>query len=167
MTEHDPATDAPFGDDELRACLRVLEAIRADRGQLTRLSQAQRRELLTLAGQVAKPDRHDLRRMAKAFRRAEREAEQAQDRQAIERAGLRIQRRADHYTPLWLPPPDADAAAAQQRPDLNAALACYVCKQPYTQVHRYYDSMCRDCGDFNYAKREQTAESNARIGARR
>ena len=162
MTEHDPATDAPFGDDELRACLRVLEAIRADRGQLTRLSQAQRRELLTLAGQVAKPDRHDLRRMAKAFRRAEREAEQAQDRQAIERAGLRIQRRADHYTPLWLPPPDADAAAAQQRPDLNAALACYVCKQPYTQVHRYYDSMCRDCGDFNYAKREQTADLHGR-----
>ena len=24
-------------------------------------------------------------------------------------------------------------------------------------MHRYYDSMCRDCGDFNYAKREQTA----------
>ena len=25
-------------------------------------------------------------------------------------------------------------------------------------THRYYDSMCRECGDFNYAKREQTAD---------
>ena len=25
-------------------------------------------------------------------------------------------------------------------------------------MHRYYDSMCDDCGDFNYAKREQTAD---------
>src|SRR6202000_3130180 len=25
-------------------------------------------------------------------------------------------------------------------------------------MHRYYDSMCDECGDFNYAKREQTAD---------
>jgi NAD(P)-dependent dehydrogenase (short-subunit alcohol dehydrogenase family) len=25
-------------------------------------------------------------------------------------------------------------------------------------VHRYYDSMCEACGDFNYAKRDQTAD---------
>jgi NAD(P)-dependent dehydrogenase (short-subunit alcohol dehydrogenase family) len=25
-------------------------------------------------------------------------------------------------------------------------------------MHRYYDSMCEGCGDFNYAKREQTAD---------
>ena len=35
---------------------------------------------------------------------------------------------------------------------------CYVCKQPFAKVHRYYDSMCESCGDFNYAKREQTAD---------
>ena len=26
-------------------------------------------------------------------------------------------------------------------------------------MHRYYDSMCEECGEFNYAKREQTADS--------
>jgi NAD(P)-dependent dehydrogenase (short-subunit alcohol dehydrogenase family) len=89
--------------------------------------------------------------MAKAFRRAERASAQQQDRQAIEQAGLRIQRRSATYSPLWLPPPEPE------RPALRAARACYVCKQPYTEVHRYYDSMCRACGDFNYAKREQSA----------
>ncbi|MGC4029347.1 MAG: SDR family oxidoreductase [Steroidobacteraceae bacterium] len=154
-------------EHDLRTCLRVLQAIHDDRAALTALTQQQRRELLTLAGLVAKPDRQDLRRMAKAFRRAEREATLAQDRKAIEQAGLRLQRRSETYAPLWLPPPEAQnmdgTAAANEQPALNAARACYVCKQPYTQVHRYYDSMCRGCGDFNYAKRSQTADLAGRV----
>jgi NAD(P)-dependent dehydrogenase (short-subunit alcohol dehydrogenase family) len=143
-------------DDDLRACLRVLRAIEADRAHLTRLSRDQRRELLTLAGLVAKPERHDLVRMAKAFRRAERQAIREQDRRAIEQAGLRVQRRAPLYTPLWLEPPKP--AQARDRPRLNQQRDCYVCKQPFTSVHRFYDSMCEPCGDFNYAKRAQNAD---------
>ena len=44
------------------------------------------------------------------------------------------------------------------RAELKNELACYVCKQPFTQVHGFYDSLCEPCGDFNYAKREQTAD---------
>ena len=40
----------------------------------------------------------------------------------------------------------------------NRERDCYVCKQPFAKVHRYYDSMCEPCGDFNYAKREQSAD---------
>jgi NAD(P)-dependent dehydrogenase (short-subunit alcohol dehydrogenase family) len=75
--------------------------------------------------------------------------------------GLRIQRRATRYTPLWLPPPQA-ADTPEAQPPLGRALNCYVCKQPFTLTHRYYDSMCRECGDFNYAKREQTADLSGR-----
>ena len=82
--------------DDFAACVRVLRTIEADRSHLTRLTQEQRRELLTLAGLVAKPERHDLVKMAKAFRRAERDAAKEQDRKAIEQAGLRVQRRAAH-----------------------------------------------------------------------
>ncbi len=171
MTSADDSTDSPFDAEDFATCLRVLQAVQADRGCLTRLTQAQRRELLTLAGLVAKPERHELVRMAKAFRRAERESAQQQDRQAIEQAGLRVQRRSASYAPLWLPPPDAagpgSAATATepapQRAELRKALSCYVCKQPYTEVHRYYDSMCRACGDFNYAKRGQTADLRGRF----
>jgi NAD(P)-dependent dehydrogenase (short-subunit alcohol dehydrogenase family) len=171
MSPADATPDAPFDPEDFAACLRVLQAVQADRGCLTRLTQAQRRELLTLAGLVAKPERHELVRMAKAFRRAERESAQQQDRQAIEQAGLRLQRRSASYAPLWLPPPEADGAGADEpaaspvapRPGLRKALSCYVCKQPYTEVHRYYDSMCRACGDFNYAKREQTADLRGHV----
>jgi NAD(P)-dependent dehydrogenase (short-subunit alcohol dehydrogenase family) len=148
-----PRADATLSDGDVEACVRVLRAIDADRSHLTRLSRELRRELLTLAGLVAKPERHELVRMAKAFRRAEREAARAQDRKLIDQAVLRVQRRSAVYAPLRLEPPQAE-----QRAELNRELACYVCKQPFAKMHRYYDSLCEPCGDFNYAKREQTAD---------
>jgi NAD(P)-dependent dehydrogenase (short-subunit alcohol dehydrogenase family) len=150
-----PVSTAALSEDDVEACVRVLRAIEADRAHLTRLSRAQRRELLTLAGLVARPERQDLRRMAKAFRRAEREAAKAHDRELVDRALLRVQRRAPVYAPLKLERPAEDPT---ERAELNRELVCYVCKQPFTRLHRYYDSLCEPCGDFNYAKREQTAD---------
>jgi NAD(P)-dependent dehydrogenase (short-subunit alcohol dehydrogenase family) len=148
--------DTALSDDDVRACVRVLRAIEADRSHLTRLTQEQRRELLTLAGLVAKPERHDLVKMAKAFRRAEREAAKERDRKVIEQTGLRVQRRSETYAPLWLEPPKPEDLG--ERPQLHQERSCYVCKKPFVKMHRYYDSMCDECGDFNYAKRELTAD---------
>ncbi|MGB6310505.1 MAG: SDR family oxidoreductase, partial [Steroidobacteraceae bacterium] len=44
------------------------------------------------------------------------------------------------------------------RPEFRQERDCYVCKQPFARVHRHYDSLCDACGDFNYAKREQSAD---------
>jgi hypothetical protein len=30
-------------------------------------------------------------------------------------------------------------------------------------MHHFYDSMCADCGDFNYAKRFQTADVKGQV----
>jgi NAD(P)-dependent dehydrogenase (short-subunit alcohol dehydrogenase family) len=162
MEAPDPVPDSPaaISDDDVDACIRVLRAIEADRSHLTRLGRELRRELLTLAGLVAKPDRHDLVRMAKAFRRAEREAAKAHDRQLVDQALLRVQRRSPVYAPLKLERPAADDADGSAQ--LKNELACYVCKQPFTKMHRYYDSLCEPCGDFNYFKRDQTADLTGR-----
>src|SRR5262245_60849573 len=159
----DPATAAPpdaeLSDEDVLTCVRVLRAIEADRSHLTRIGRELRRELLTLAGLVAKPERHDLVRMAKAFRRAEREAAKAHDRELVDRAALRVQRRSPVYAPLKLEPPRPDHSVdADERAELRRERDCYVCKKPFAKVHRYYDSLCEECGDFNYAKREQTAD---------
>ncbi|RPI63275.1 MAG: SDR family NAD(P)-dependent oxidoreductase, partial [Lysobacterales bacterium] len=151
-----PASEAALSDDDIETCVRVLRAIEGDRSHLTRLNRERRRELLTLAGLVSKPERHELVRMAKAFRRAEREAAKAHDRKLVDQTLLRIQRRSSVYAPLRLERPALDEHA--DRPELRRELACYVCKRPFTNVHRYYDSLCEPCGDFNYAKREQTAD---------
>ncbi|MET0291399.1 MAG: SDR family oxidoreductase [Steroidobacteraceae bacterium] len=159
MNSDDAAPGAAPSDDEVASCLRVLRAIEADRSLLVGLDAERRRELLTLAGLVAKPERHDLVRMAKAFRRQEREAAKARDREVIDRTALRIQRKATEYTPLWLEPPRADDTAEELGRERN----CYVCKQDYTRPHRFYDSLCETCGDFNYAKRTQTADLAGRV----
>ena len=131
MDTSDPPRAALAADD-VRICIDVLRAIEADRSRLTPLPPDQRRELLTLAGLVAKPERHDLVRMAKAFRRADRAAARERDQQLIARTGLRVQRRATRYTPLWLPEPPVTAGTAPE-PTLAQALNCYVCKQPLTR----------------------------------
>src|SRR6202046_3084231 len=120
------APDATLTDEDVRTCVRVLRLIEADRSHLTSLSQDQRRELLMLAGLVTKPDRHDVSRMLKGFRRAKRQSSQQHDRDIIERAGLRMQRRSKVYAPLWLerPKPEAESAAGEFRQERN----CYVCK---------------------------------------
>ena len=143
-------------DGELRECTRVLRAIQADRSHLVCLTQDERRELLTLAGLVAKPEGHELVKMRKAFRRAERETVKQHDREIIEQAGLRVQRRSAVYAPLWLERPKPDGP--DDRFEFRSERTCYVCKKPFTKMHRYYDSMCDACGDFNYAKREQSAD---------
>jgi NAD(P)-dependent dehydrogenase (short-subunit alcohol dehydrogenase family) len=158
---HSSGAGAAPAEEDMRTCLRVLRAIEADRSHLTRLSREDRRELLMLAGLVAKPERQDLVRMAKAFRRADREAAKAHDRRVVEQAGLRVQRRSAVYAPLWLAPPEEPSAHDSQ--ELKQNRACYVCKRPFVKVHRYYDSMCGDCGDFNYAKRGQTADLSGRF----
>ena len=146
-----PSLGTSLTDEDVRTGVRVLRLIEADRSCLTTLSQEQRRELLMLAGLVTKPDRHDVSRMLKGFRRAKRKISQEHDRNIIERAGLRMQRRSKVYAPLRLerPKPEVMSVSGEFRRERN----CYVCKQSFAKMHRYYDSMCETCGEFNYAKR--------------
>ncbi len=151
-----PAPETTLAEEDVRTCVRVLRSIEADRSHLSRLTQEQRRELLMLAGLVTKPERHDVSRMLKGFRRAKRQMTQEHDRNVIERAGLRVQRRSKIYAPLRLERPKPGVADGDR--EFHQERNCYVCKQPFAKMHRYYDSMCEACGDFNYAKREQSAD---------
>ena len=47
--------------------------------------------------------------------------------------------------------------------ELSEARACYICKQPYRRVHFFYDSMCPDCGDLNYKKRDELTDLTGRV----
>jgi NAD(P)-dependent dehydrogenase (short-subunit alcohol dehydrogenase family) len=48
-------------------------------------------------------------------------------------------------------------------PWLSAERSCYVCKKRCREVHFFYDQLCSKCGDFNYAKRSQTADLSGRV----
>lgn len=42
------------------------------------------------------------------------------------------------------------------------ARKCYVCKKEFRELHHFYDQMCTECGDLNYAKRDETADLRGR-----
>jgi len=134
------ASDVSLIEEDVLTCVRVLRAIEQDRSHLTRLTQAQRIELLSVAGRVVKPERSDMVKMAKSFRRADREKDKERDREALERTALRVQRKSEVYRPLWLERPDQQPSSEQS--ELKQERTCYICKQSFTRVHRYYDSMC-------------------------
>jgi len=146
---------------EIEAAAALLEKLATDRAPLARLPEALRRRLLVAAGRVSRPERHEQVRMAKEFRRQDRAKLRAEDQAALEQSGLRTQRKSPVYTPLWVLPPPEDAE--ENAPSLHQERACYVCKAPFRKVHFFYDSMCEPCGDFNYAKRKQTADLRGRV----
>jgi NAD(P)-dependent dehydrogenase (short-subunit alcohol dehydrogenase family) len=40
---------------------------------------------------------------------------------------------------------------------------CYICKRHYVAVHPFYDQLCVSCGEFNFAKRGESADLTGRV----
>lgn len=174
---------------DVEAAIRLLDTLCEDRMRLVEIPEDLRLRLLIVAGRISRPGRDAVAQSARGHRKARKTASVQQDRALIETSGLRLQRQAPVYTPLWLEPPAPDSVAEPDvaepdaaepdaaesdtaephtgpgaaRPGLNRPRACYVCKAPYTRLHFYYDAMCSRCGDFCHAKRRQTAQLNGRV----
>ncbi len=142
------------------AALAFLEAVVADRRVLTEVDEPTRRALMQAAGAFLYPDPKMKRALAKAFRNKEKKAIRDADREVLASARIRELRKAPVFVtpgPMpELPPPDEPAR------ELLEEKKCYVCKRRYKTVHFFYDQMCGECGDFNYAKRTQTADLRGR-----
>ncbi|WP_013320228.1 SDR family NAD(P)-dependent oxidoreductase [Gloeothece verrucosa] len=46
---------------------------------------------------------------------------------------------------------------------LSHPIPCYICKQPYTDIHFFYHSLCPICAEFNYHKRHQRTNLKGRV----
>ena len=152
----------------LRAAAEALEAVAADRGLLETLSNDERARLLTAAGDVFEPDVVRRRQSSKAFRRREKAARIQRDETMLAETGIRTLRDKPVYTsPNVFPPREFGETEAIDDPDAPRELIepqhCYVCKQPYAEIHPFYDQLCGVCGDFNLAKRTETADLHGRV----
>ena len=163
-------TPAPIESADVEAAIRLLDLLCDDRNRLCEIPEDRRLQLLIAAGRISRPGRDAVAQSGRAHRKTRKRAEIREDRALIDASGLRQQRLAPVYTPLWLEPPPAEAgaaaepkASAEPTPGLHRARACYVCKEAYTQIHFYYDAMCKRCGDFCYAKRRQSVDLSGRV----
>ena len=154
----------------LRAATEALEAVIADRSLLQQLPLEARTRLLNAAGDVYEPDVAKRRRQIKAERREEKQRKAQRDQGALNETGIRSLRAKPVFTtpnvfaPQLAGPDEIDDEADPG--DVREAvqpLHCYICKRKYTSIHPFYDQMCAECGDFNYAKRSETADLSGRV----
>jgi NAD(P)-dependent dehydrogenase (short-subunit alcohol dehydrogenase family) len=174
--------DVPLDDAALARTVRVLQQIAADRSVLANVDAETRIALQRLCGEVARPDLKQRKKLHKALLRAEHLDKKAHDDEARRRTTIR-QLRAEpvFVTPkapdLALPPHDRhrddrddvddrddrdDRDDVGAGPSLHEARICYVCKQPYAQLHHFYDQLCPSCGEHNFAKRSPRLDLRGR-----
>ncbi len=164
MTADLPPPDA---SSRARQALAFLEDVLADRGLLAPLDEALRRRLLEVAGRVARPDPWQKREFVREAARQRKAHKRAEDERKLASTGIRkLRREIAFVTPPPLPAPlapgdDIDAALAPAA--VRDERTCYVCKATFTELHHFYDSMCTRCGDFNFGKRQQTADLRGRV----
>nr|WP_321223376.1 SDR family oxidoreductase [uncultured Psychroserpens sp.] len=142
-------------NDDIEFCISTLQKILADSNQLYELPEDQRVALIKVAGQLSRPSREEHKRRKKDAKKAIKRKMIARDKHARKTTGIRSAREASIFTaPKLLAP----AQTPKDTPELESPRNCYVCKTVYTKLHHFYDTMCTDCGDLNYAKRFQTTD---------
>jgi hypothetical protein len=165
-----PHDDVPDDDDvaaALKAATEVLESVVRDRGLLGALSVEERTRLLSAAGDVFNPDVVQRRQWGKTVRRRAKAAKLEQDETALADTGIRVLREKPVFTtPNVFPPDGFEQAEVDDEPEFRELIEpqhCYVCKDRYLEIHPFYDQLCPTCGDFNYAKRTETADLHGRV----
>jgi NAD(P)-dependent dehydrogenase (short-subunit alcohol dehydrogenase family) len=152
--------------DRLKAAAELLEEIVADRAILVNVDEADRNRLLLAAGFVSRPDVIDRRRLLKASKRKRKAERVSREESLLAETGIRKLRRQPVFTtsPNIFPPElEDDEIREEHIGEANEPRVCYVCKKRYSEIHRFYDLMCLECGDFNFAKRSELADLSGRV----
>jgi len=148
----------------LRAAAELMEALVADRGRLAGVERELRERFLIAAGRVSRPEKRERRALARARQRSARDEKRDAEQALLDRTGIRKLRES----PIFLTPRRqarfADGSAPSDPIGETAdERICYVCRASFREVHHFYDQLCVACGDFNFAKRQQTADLSGRV----
>lgn len=144
-----------LSSEEIDTCISILEHLVTDTNQLFSIPEAQRTALLKASGMLSRPNRDEFQRRRKDAKKAAKRKMITKDMHARKTTGIRSAREAALFVaPKLL----AAASITEDTLELESPRNCYVCKTVYTKLHHFYDTMCTDCGDLNYAKRFQTTD---------
>ncbi|MCB0347352.1 MAG: SDR family oxidoreductase [Bdellovibrionales bacterium] len=146
-------------ENSFKTCLEVLKNLVNDQALLDTLSEEERVELLTLSGKISRPNRDEIKERNKEITKARKLAAREKNRQARAKTGIRKAR----LQTVFSAPLQITSSEAIETEELKTPRNCYVCKAEYKKLHFFYDTMCRDCGDFNYQKRFQTTSLKGKV----
>lgn len=139
---------------EIINCIPVLKNLIENSEQLTLLTEEERIALMTVAGQLSRPDKKEISKRKKDLREVNRQVIIKQERKARAQTGIRSAREEVVFT---APKQISHADTKHEYLELKSPRNCYICKKEYKRLHFFYDSMCPECAEFNYAKRFQSA----------
>jgi NAD(P)-dependent dehydrogenase (short-subunit alcohol dehydrogenase family) len=164
--------------DTNAALLAMLEGYAVDANRLEQLSPEQRKRLLAACGRLIGASKSDLRQERRAARSQAASDKRRREQAALRAAALRRARSENKVDNPALPAhalPMREAAERQSQllesqlreahiaNVLSEPRSCYICKEPFSEVHFFYDSMCANCGDFNFHKRGELANLSGRV----
>ena len=142
-------------------CITVLHKLVEKGHHLFELPEEKRIALLKAAGQLSRPGKQQFKQRKKDAAKAAKRKMIERDKHARKETGIRSAREAAVFVaPKLLTEPVMRELGEKE---LESPRNCYVCKAVYTKLHHFYDAMCQDCGDFNYAKRFQTADLTGQV----
>lgn len=160
----DSASAADSLDERFRLASELLEDIVRDRSLLVRIPEADRNRFLQAAGRVSRPDAIDRRRLLKVGKRERRKEKVQREERLLAATGIRKLRRQPVFTsPNVFPPSPEQLREKEPAATMDEPRNCYTCKRDYSTIHHFYDRLCPECGDFNFAKRTETADLTGRV----
>ncbi len=145
-----------ISQEEIDNCLAILEKLNADTNQIFDIPKEKRIALIMAAGHFSRPNKEEFSRRKKEARKENKRKLKAKDKQARNTTGIRTARDAS----IFVAPKIISLTGKENQAEieLESPRNCYVCKAVFNSLHHFYDTMCKKCGDFNYAKRFQTTD---------
>lgn len=151
----------PLSQAQIDECISILNTLNTDTNQIFEIPKDTRLALLKAAGQLSRPNREEFSKRKKDAKKAAKRKQAARDKHARNSTGIRSARDASIFiAPTMI---ELTGNEAEEAPTLASPRNCYVCKTVFDKLHHFYDTMCTECGDFNYAKRFQTADMTGQI----
>ncbi len=148
--------------DEIGKSISLLDALAKDPARFATLPEEQRIALLKAAGELSRPARAEAKQRTKAAKKARSLALLENDRRTRNTTGIRSAR----MDATFKAPPRLESdpsCTGQNGRTIHSPRNCYICKEEYTDLHFFYDTLCKKCGDLNYRKRFQTAPLHGQV----
>tara|TARA_B100000795_G_scaffold24222_1_gene16188 strand:- start:8213 stop:9763 length:1551 start_codon:yes stop_codon:yes gene_type:complete len=149
-----------INQEEIDKCISTLTKLVENTNCLFDLEEAKRVSLMKVAGLLSRPNKDEQNKRRKDAKKSAKRKMIERDKHARKETGIRSAREASIFIApklLTLSKENFDTT------DLESPRNCYVCKTMFTKLHHFYDTMCPDCGDYNYAKRFQTADLSGQV----
>jgi NAD(P)-dependent dehydrogenase (short-subunit alcohol dehydrogenase family) len=151
-----------FSLEDLLKAKEVLNYLEDNTELLWQLSEEDRIALYKSAGKISRPNKEEIKKRHKEAKTFEQKQIVEQNRLKRAMTGIRSARVAQVFQA-----PEQILIESNEHyktaPELDTPRNCYVCKAEFTKLHFFYDTMCKECGDFNYHKRFQRCDMTGQV----